>query len=325
MKFRIGTFNLMNLLAPGATFYRETPYSNEEFERKSNWILQQLGNMKADFVGFQEIFDESTFVDLMRHYTPYKNAIVMAPGTTGRYPCVGFATTLPIIGVPEIITQYPKEAILSFDDQDIPIKAFTRPVLKVTVRLPNGVPCSIFITHLKSKRPMLRYRHPTALDHAIGQAKALLKRSTESLALRALVINELEGKDNPVIVLGDLNDTVNSVTSELISGSEPWHDLKKRDKERIWDVLLYNAYQIQAQNSSRDIHFSHIHNHKYETLDHIMVSQEFYPHNPRRIGKVEYLHFYNDHLVDSMLITPEDPRIYSDHGQLVAQIRLRKV
>ncbi len=323
MRIRVGTFNLMNFVSPETDFYNDLPYSQEEFDKKLSWSLKQLEKMSCDFIGFQEIFDENLFIEFIKKYPPLSNATIMAPNANGKGPVVGFATNLKLLKTPEVISEFPADSILSFNNQDIPINRFTRPVLKVDVELPNGTPCTIFIAHLKSKRPMIQYGKSGAFHYSLGKAKALLVRASESLALRSLIINELKNSEKPLILIGDLNDSGDSVTSEIISGTEPWPDLPKEQKKRIWDTLLYNTYDIQLQNTTRDVFFSHIHNHKYETLDHIMVSQEFYIHNPNRIGKVEYLHFYNDHLIDSMLITPENPRVFSDHGQLVVQIKLK--
>ncbi|MBN2695145.1 endonuclease/exonuclease/phosphatase family protein [bacterium] len=325
MKIRVGTFNLMNFIAPEKDFYNETPYTQEEFDKKTHWSLIQLEKMSCDFIGFQEIFDEEAFIKFVKSYKPMENATIMAPDANGKGPVVGFATTLKLLSKPEVISNFPLDSILSFNNQDIPINKFTRAVLKVNIELPNGLPCTIIISHLKSKRPMIQHgKSGGAFQYSLGKAKALLVRASESLALRSIIIDELKNSNKPLILIGDLNDSGDSVTSEIISGTEPWPDLPKEQKKKIWDTLLYNTYDIQLQNTTRDVFFSHIHNHKYETLDHIMVSQEFYIHNPNRVGKIEYLHFYNDHLIDSMLITPENPRIYSDHGQLVAQIKLKE-
>ena len=53
------------------------------------------------------------------------------------------------------------------------------------------------------------------------------------------------------------------------------------------------------------------------------MSQEFYERNPQRIGEVQLLRYFNDHLLDSQLSDDRRDRIVSDHAQLVAEIRLR--
>ena len=58
-------------------------------------------------------------------------------------------------------------------------------------------------------------------------------------------------------------------------------------------------------------------------LDHIMVSEEFHGPNPDGVGEIEYVQVFNDHILDEMASLDEVPRTRSDHGQVVAKIRLR--
>ena len=56
MRFRIGSFNLMDLVLPGLPYYSRDPYSQDEYEQKLKWIGSQLHRMEAQIVGFQEVF-----------------------------------------------------------------------------------------------------------------------------------------------------------------------------------------------------------------------------------------------------------------------------
>jgi len=189
----------------------------------------------------------------------------------------------------------------------------------------NGHNAAIFVAHLKSKRPLVdKDKRHDPIERAIGKARSLIVRASEAAAFRSLLVHEMQHTQRPVIVLGDLNDTVHAVTSEIVAGTPPWRRMSLDDKRPLWDVLLYSTYDIQARNSYQNVSYSHIHNGHYDTLDHILVSQEFYKHNRRRIGEVEYLHFFNDHLVDDTLSHERCSRIASDHGQVVVTIRMRE-
>ncbi len=148
-------------------------------------------------------------------------------------------------------------------------------------------------------------------------------RTAEATALRCVLLDKLRGNDHPLVVLGDTNDIGTAVTSEIIAGAPPWRNLRYRQKLRIWDVLLYNVKDIQARQSYRDAYYTHIHNGHYESLDHILVSQEFVHQNPKRLGQVEYVSVLNDHLIDETLSDEKLPVWQSDHGQVMATIRLR--
>lgn len=325
MHTRIGTFNLNNLVRVGASFYDEGPHGEAEYEAKLAWIAGQLQRMNADVCGFQEVFHEEALLDAVRRSGRYDGGLVCAPGADGSGPHVGVATTLPVREAPQSIERFPAGVDLSVDDVPILLTRFRRPILRVGLELPNGHPLTVFVAHLKSKRPMV----PRPLEHdpaqrALGKARALIVRAAEAAALRALVVEELRGTDRAVVVIGDLNDGVHAVTTEIITGTPPARQMSPEEKAPVWDTLLYSTYEIQARQSHRDVTYSHIHNGRYDTLDHILVSQELHRSNPDRIGEVEYLHMFNDHLVDTTLTEAPSPRVHSDHGQMVATIRLKR-
>jgi endonuclease/exonuclease/phosphatase family metal-dependent hydrolase len=135
-------------------------------------------------------------------------------------------------------------------------------------------------------------------------------------------MDSLEHSDTPVIVLGDLNDTHTSVTTRIISGDAPPRYWPMEHKKKVWDTLLYHAKDIQARQSSQDVYYTHIHNGHYESLDHILVSQELVRENPNRIGRVIYVKTFNDHIVDPTFISNPINPCESDHAQVVATIEL---
>jgi len=58
-KWKIGTFNLFNLVLPEVPYYGDSIYTREEYQRKIRWVAGQLRSMEADVVGFQEVFHEA--------------------------------------------------------------------------------------------------------------------------------------------------------------------------------------------------------------------------------------------------------------------------
>ena len=330
MRIKIGTFNLLNLVEPGVRYYNKKPYRPDEFEEKTAWITRQLARMDADFVGFQEVFHESALKKVIAASGLFDGGTVGAPGANGRGPHVGFATSLKVVGEPQLYEVFPDDLDFSIEVEEtgekisIPIRKFSRPVLEVVVELGNGHTAAVFIAHLKSKRPLVDgdKRHDP-IERAIGKARSLIVRASEAAAFRSLLVQEMQHTKRPVIVLGDLNDAVHAVTTEIVAGTPPWRRMPLDVKKPIWDVLLYSTYDIQARNSYRKVSYSHIHNGHYDTLDHILVSEEFYKYNHDRIAEVEYLHFFNDHLVDDTLSHQRRSRIASDHGQVVVTIKLK--
>jgi endonuclease/exonuclease/phosphatase family metal-dependent hydrolase len=324
-RFRIGTFNLYNLARPDTKFYGGIRYTGEQYQAKTNWVAEQLRRIDGDIVGFQEIFDATAFRETLAQSAVYQDATVIVGDTDGHKPVVGLASRLPVLEY-EFIPGFPQEAYLEINDMHVPCGCFSRSILFARIELRKQLETLFFVVHLKSKNPIIRDK---ALEHdpverAIGKAKSLVVRTAEATALRCILLDKLRGNDNPVIVVGDTNDTGTAVTSEIITGSPPWRNLRYEQKLRLWDVLLYNVKDIQARQSYRDAYYTHIHNGHYESLDHILVSQEFVHQNPKRLGEIEYVSVLNDHLIDDTLSDNKVPIWQSDHGQVVVTIRLRR-
>lgn len=328
---KIGTFNVENLAPPDVTYYDKEKWSPSVHATKSAWIAAQLRRMNAHIVGFQEVWRESTLRDVCVASGHFASAQVWVPGTDEtsttltRGPFVGIASTLPLIGTVETIEQFPPGVDAAVDGVALPVSAFSRPVLRATFALEGNRSVTAFVTHLKSKRGIVdkNAAEDDPREEALGKARSLIRRASEAAALRFLIIREMEHNNRPVVVLGDLNDGISAVTTEMITGSRPWRFAKLADKQPVWDRLLYNAWELHAARSTKDVGYTHIFNGLYENLDHILVSQEFVSENRNGIGEVIDVRYFNDHLIDSLLSDERKERSQSDHGQLVAEIRLR--
>jgi endonuclease/exonuclease/phosphatase family metal-dependent hydrolase len=321
--FRVGTFNLCNLALPDQIFYHREFYSPETYDRKICWIGEQLDRMQPDLIGFQEVFHKEALQEALEQ-SDYCHGFHLAAVTpTGDTPAVALASRFPILNY-RYIENFPVAARLDIQGATIPLTHFSRPVLAVRLRLTEAVECMVFVVHLKSKRPIIpdNVDRQDPIEIAKGQSRSLMLRAAESIALRVLLMEVLQHRDYPVIVLGDMNDGGTSVTSQIISGEVPLRKFDPDRKRKIWDILLYHVKDIQARQSYGDFYYTHIHNGYYDSLDHIMVSQEFVTQNPKRIGRVVYVSVFNDHLLDETLSPEHMPRWQSDHGQVVASIEL---
>ena len=344
---RVGSFNAFNLVKMGIDYYKSgTAYLPEEFGEKTKWIGRQLDEMEADVVGFQEVFHKGALRTALERSTRFVGVepIVLATDENqdpARTPSVALASRLDILGDPVSITDFPADSIISVptgaemanpvspaEEQlvAVPIARFSRPILKARVRFSDSVTVTIFVAHLKSKRPSLlkSESNDNAMHRTLGIARSLIRRAAEAAALRSLVISEIQNNATPVIVIGDVNDGTLAITTQMIAGEQPFFQLSRDQKIPYRDVLLYTAQQIQARESTRDTYFTHIFNGSYEALDHIMVSQEFFPLNPGRLGEVDYVRVFNDHIIDEMQSFDEIPRTRADHGQVVVKLRLRE-
>lgn len=327
-RFNVATFNLLNLVLPAVTFYGFQKYSEAEYQAKKSWIRGQLEEMRADIIGFQEVFHTAALREVLEGAAGYHEVNVVSGPETGAGPIVALASRFPIVSH-EVIADFPKTARLTIERSKVPHKTFSRPVLRAEIDIP-ATPAArrivVFVVHLKSKRPMLAANADPhdPMEVAKGSARSLIMRATEATAMRQLLVDTMRGNELPVIVIGDINDSVGAVTSQIMSGVPPYKRLSQVQKAAEWDILLSNVKDLLAQVSYEDVYFTHIFNGHHESLDHIYVSNEFVRANPRRVGYVEYVKVLNDHLIDETLSNEEMSKTRSDHGQVVATIKLEK-
>ncbi len=326
---RVGTFNLMNFMSPNRPAYNGTLYySHDEYRRKSEWIEHILNEIDADIIGFQELFHREAMVHIIKNNPRYRKARLYMAEDNGEQPSVALLSRYPVENF-EVFTHFPEEAVIDFNPRGrdkviLPFSTFTRPVIRAEIRIPNYGLITVFVVHLKSKREIFYNGEDpqNPVDLARAQARSLMLRASESVAVRALVADALEIPDRPVILCGDVNDTGNAVTSRIISGEVPQHRLSDSVKRRAWELLLYHVKDIQARRSYQDFYYTHIHNGMYESLDHIMVSQELVTEYPRNTGRVGLVSVYNDHLVDQTFTQHGVDKCKSDHGVVVCSIEL---
>lgn len=318
---KVGTFNAFNLVSPNVKYYGRRVYSQADFDKKVAWQSQQLDKMKADIVGFQEVFHGKALRQVVNASEHLHGCHLVAADPDGTFPAVALASKYPILET-EVFTEMPE---LDIDGRLIPIHNFSRPVLKAAVEVEKDKIITVFVAHLKSKRPTF----PDGVDRhdpveiARASVRALVRRSVEAAGLREILVRHSKHNNRPAIIMGDLNDGSLAVSTRVVSGNPPMRYLSFEDKKKIWDVLFYHTKDIQARKSYHDFYYTHIYNGHHEALDHIMVNQELVDENPNAIGRVRNVVQFNDHLIDETLSGEKIPHWQSDHGQVVAHIEFK--
>lgn len=326
---RISSFNALNLVLPEHIYYETHKYSYSDYAKKIDWMNYQLSQMNSDIIGFQEIFHKEALEELVQKGGMYKDAEIHVANPTGNLPRVAVLSRFPVEEI-KIYEDFPQNAIIDIVNEDtndkaiLPFKKFSRPVLRAKIRVYKGFSIYVYVVHLKSKRPMLHDNEDrdNPMDVAKAKARSLFLRAAEATALRSLLMQTLQNKKLPVVLLGDVNDTGLSVTTKIVSGEPPHRRLPFDVKKRLWDVLLYHVKDIQARKSYSDFYYTHIHNGHFESLDHIMVSEELVAENPKHLAKIGYVTIMNDHLIDRTLTNQKPRRWKSDHGLVTTTVEL---
>lgn len=321
-EIRFATFNVCNLAPPGAKLYDNLePLSAEGYEAKANWIAQQLDQLDADVIGFQEIFSQAALRDVLSRTRRYRDAAHAGfdpdPDATRLTPNVALVSRLPLAGPPNVYVNYPEDVHCEAGSADA--DRFARAPLHVQVLLPGERVMDVIVVHLKSRRP--DYRNGDSgedpLHYAMASLRSLVWRGTEAVALRVLLSKMMREARRPCVVLGDFNDTADAVTTTIVLGAGGTRNVDSHgigSEERRG--RLYDSNQIQErQDHLRHVGYTSIHEGHYSTIDHVLVSEEFNRTSPRAIGEVVDVSYFNDHL---RLDRPEA----SDHGQVLVRMRL---
>jgi endonuclease/exonuclease/phosphatase family metal-dependent hydrolase len=323
----VATANVLNLAQPGRHFYDgQDPYSQQEFERKVDWLGNRFKALNADVLAVQEVWDEVALrAAVARSGLQYGFVGVPGaengPGQHGAQntPRVGIVTRLKVESV-ESLTDFPAAAVVDVPGLG-PHARFERPPLLATLRLKHGQAVGVITAHLKSKRPKYLQDaagHPLEdpddpVVQSVGSLRSLLMRAGEALALRLKVVELLHRTRLPLVLMGDLNDGPHSVTTQLIAAtSQVAYDKGARDN------ALFSAWDVMGEAAlRRDVAFSHIHQGYPEVLDQVLVSEEFVATSRSSIGDVRRVEVFNDHLFEGR------DRSRSDHGFVRALLRLR--
>ena len=336
--FSVATFNLYNLQLPGRSMNPGQPaWTATEYRRKLDWTGRQLKEVGADIVGLQELWHADAMAEALERANLDDDYDLLAePAKGDEIVCAAIVRKGLLRGLPAWISMFPDAVRLesTTDDPQAPdilvrLRGFARPVLTFDVALRDNPPLTkVYVSHLKSKSPTRidledwyeadpeRYRnHRTAL----GAALSTIRRTAEATALRVMLTETMKGNVTPVIVLGDLNDgqlsnTVNIVTEQpryLVGHSTGGAD-----------IGLYSAQTLQEYRDSRDVYYTYVHEDLRESLDHVLVSEQFYDNSDRRLWLFDGLAIANDHLNDTDTATHK-LKGTGDHGVVRVRFRFR--
>lgn len=201
---------------------------------------------------------------------------------------------------------------------DVKISKFSRTILKLTVEHATATTTpaiKVFATHLKAKLPtgLDKEEKPKLTPHkdAVGGAISTIRRTAEAAALRVYLNKLTRGTETPVVVMGDFNDSLLSNTLAILTG-QPSYLLSRRLGGS--DLALYSTGMLNQLRSFRDTSYTHEFKNVQETLDHVLVSEQFYDNSRKSYWTFDGLRVWNDHLEEHSSKT-------SDHGIVRASFR----
>ena len=319
----LASCNVLNLASPGRLFYsNQDIYSADEYARKIDWLGAQVRRLNADVMAFQEVWDEAALRDAIAasglRY-PHVGAPGAEQGALGT-PCVALASRWPVVEVMSHRDFEPAQfvAVPELGEH----RAFERPILEALLEMPGGRgTMRVLVAHLKSKRPkfLLNEAGEAIEDRddpavaARATLRSLVMRASECAALRLLVHARLARTREPLVLMGDLNDSPHAVTTQMVAATQAIaYDRSARD------TALFHAPDVQSDASiRRDVAYSHVYRGWPDVLDQIWVSEEFVAASRFAIGDLRRVDYFNDHLHEGR------DRVRSDHGLVRALVLLR--
>lgn len=275
-QFRVMTWNVQNLFQAGA---EDGPETKAEFSAKIRSLAELIDRTRPHVLGLQELGTEPALVALqealgwrMRH------RLLGEPDARGIR--VGFLSTR-VLRDPVRIRPFPG-GLLPIQAGDDPVgpegprmmNQMGRGALQVTVRA-NHRDVRIVTCHLKSKLltfPGGRFDTDDEDERARFESYALFRRSSESTTLRAHLNAQLahQGDEEPVVLLGDMNDEVDAATTQILNGP-PGSEIgtvgflrpDRGDGDRMWNLAPLIP---EADRHTR------VYRGRPELIDHVFAS-----------------------------------------------------
>ena len=301
MSCRIATFNLKDFFLPRNDAERSVGPG------KLVNLADNLRRANADVVALQEVGEEQQ-LDRLVKAVPELGYGAPVVGTTdkrgircailSRLPVqwsqVHTAKTLPF-------PRFLEGDVDPFADR-IPLR---RGVVHVRVEAPEIGEIDVLTTHFKSNLPVRqRAKDGREIEDLTTRARAesamrsLVQRAAEALYVRGLVDDLMKSSpDHAVCVLGDLNDSFDSLPVRIVRGhGAPSHD----------------ALRAAAELLPAEQRYSCFHGNEKTLIDHILVSERLFGFAKRYEIFNEALRYHGPH------IEPIAPTEDSDHALCVA-------
>lgn len=239
MTFTIATFNTRDFFDDEAPHVigeldrdEYTPKRREKamrfFESKLETIARVMVQLDADIVSLQEVKGErvidrlcETIGDRIRGYPVRALSEKLDP----RGIRIALLSRFDLAGdirqhgaEPDFACPLPEVAEGAGNIEGI---RFRRGALEVPLRLPSGETLVVVGVHLKSNNPLYFTPMTSQGDHAAAMARSAMHRMAEALRLRRIVDERLGADPRALLaVVGDLNETEDSLVHRMICGSE---------------------------------------------------------------------------------------------------------
>ena len=264
----IMTWNVENFFVP-------KPADQAAYEAKLAELADVIAAAAPDLLAVQEVGDAASFEALRAKLGAGWTGMLSTHFETPHTIRVGWLSPGALSDVDEIVDLPVALAPVKVGDDGTTLSQLGRGALAVTYTTATGTAVRALTAHLKSKLlsfPGGRFNTSDEAERARYGVYALDRRAAEAAAVRDWATASLTGAwtGQPLLVCGDLNDTMEAATTQLLFGP-PGSQIgtggftrpDQGDPRRLWDV----GYKMTPPND-----YSRINQGRHELIDHILVS-----------------------------------------------------
>ena len=306
---RVMTWNVENLFGLGGPAGVTT---QPALDQKLANIASKIAEHDPDAVALQEVGDPAALDDLMAQpalagfaHKTVSDYPDTAPGHAIR---VAFLSKLEPIAIGQL-RDFPPNGITCVEQEGGTLQRLGRGALSITVPI-GGENVRLVTLHLKSKLltyPGGRFSPHDENERARVGGYALFRRAAEAVAVRVWANEMLNASQDPLIVLGDLNDVPEAATTQILYGPSDL-DLQRKDKGDPWRLVNLARFLPEGDQFSRTYH------HEKELIDHILATTALARRNVSIVSDIEHVTSIGDQ--------PRERKnaVWPDHAPVVATI-----
>ena len=323
MTLRIATFNVENLDEESDAAF---------LDRRVAILRTQLERLRADVLCLQEVHGQEMegeprrllVLERLLEGTPYADFDIVHTMTSedqaydkrnlvvvSRFPVAEVQqhrNDLVSAPIYQLVTAIPA------DEEPNPIR-WERPILYVTIPLPDGRTLHLINLHLKSRIPtnvagqkVDSFTFRTNAGWAEGFFLSSMKRVGQALETRVLVDGIFDqDPDAAILVCGDFNAEPGEVPVEAIAGR-----IENTNNPELVGRVLTSC----GLNIAETARYTHLHHGQGNLLDHMLISRSL-------LGAFRHAEIHNETLHDESLPFAFDRKFpESDHAPFVVDFGL---
>jgi endonuclease/exonuclease/phosphatase family metal-dependent hydrolase len=266
--FTIMTWNIEN-------FFHRDHSDQGAFDAKLDALTDVITAAHPDLVAVQEVGDEAAFQTLRGRLGGGWSGELSTHFESRHTIRVGWLSPGQLTDIAEVIELPAGLSPVTVDDDGTTMTQLGRGALAVTATTPGGVPVRALTVHLKSKLlsfPGGRFDTTDEGERVRYGVYALNRRAAEAVAVRDWATASLAGtwQGKPLLVCGELNDTLDAATTQLLFGppgsqfgTGGYGRPDRGDAQRLCDA----GYWMTPPNN-----WSRMFAGRPELIDHILLS-----------------------------------------------------